>query len=50
MFGLERFCCRQQSAGFSLQKFLGAGKGEYSGIYSGKILQRDAEGDGEVLE
>lgn len=53
MFSLEGFSCRQgsaSSAGFSLQRFLGAGGAEYSGIYSGKILQRVAEGDSEVLE
>lgn len=45
--------CRQgsvSSAWFSLQRFLGAGEGEYSGIFSGKILQRDAQGDCEILE
>lgn len=53
MFGLGGFSCRQgraSSAGLSLQRFLGAGEDEYSGIYSGKILQRDVEEDSEVLE
>lgn len=52
MFGLGGFSCRQgsaSSAGLCLQRFLGAGGGEYSGIYSGKTLQGDVMGDSEVL-
>lgn len=53
MFGLGGFSCRQGSAfsaGLSLQRFVGAGGGEYSGIYSVNSLQRDVMGDSEVLD